>query len=252
MTTSRSTLFSLLQQLKAAGVTATEVGLRGRFHSQCYRDDVEELIKFCDSQPALQLPDASGLVLPSRSNSGGDYIEHGKLHHVALRSILVEQSKWYQTFAEVQSSRLTDPESMVVSFGLDRCVPPTLMRKLGFRLVHAEDLQIGNPRLSAGILEPKATLEYPKGPSDNNIAVVGMSCKVPGAEDLEEFWKLLCDGKSQHVEVPDDRVGFETAWRDVDPKRKWYGNFIKDHDAFNHKFSRKVRGNWPPWIRSRG
>lgn len=239
MTTSQSTAPSLLQQLKAAGITIAEVSLHGRFHSQCHHDDVEALIKFCDSQPAFQFPDATELVLPTRSNSGGDYIRHGKLHHIVLRSILVEQSCWYQTFAAVQSSRLTDTESLVVSFGLDRCVPPSLMRTLGPRLVHVADLEIAKPQLSARALGHKITMTYRNDFLDNDIAVVGMSCKVPGADDLEEFWKLLCDAKSQHVEVPGDRFSFETAWRDTDPKRKWYGNFVKDHDAFDHKFFKK-------------
>ncbi|KAI9830055.1 MAG: hypothetical protein M1819_005885 [Sarea resinae] len=239
VTTSKSTAPSLLQKLKAAGITVADVALRGRFHCQCYRDDLQPLIDFCDSHAAFQLPDASNLALPTRSNSGGDYIEHGRLHHVALRSILVEQSSWFRTFAKVQASRLTDPESSVVSFGLDRCVPPTLMRKLGPRVVHVADSEIVTHRLPAGVYGPKNSLKDQQHLSDNDIAVVGMSCKVPGADDLEEFWKLLCEGKSQHVEVPDDRFGFETTWRDADPKRKWYGNFIRDHDAFDHKFFKK-------------
>jgi len=239
VTTSKSTASSLLQLLKEAGVTAADVALHGRFHCQCYHDDVEPFIKFCDSQSAFQFPDASRLVLPTRSNSGGDYITHGKLHHIALRSILVEQSNWCQTLAAVYCSQLTDNESLIVSIGPERCVPPTLMRKLGSRLVHLADLDMATPRFSASVLDPNAPLKHQKGLSDNDIAVVGMSCKVAGADNLEEFWKLLCDGKSQHIEVPSDRFGFETTWRDIDPKRKWYGNFIKDHDAFDHKFFKK-------------
>lgn len=75
--------------------------------------------------------------------------------------------------------------------------------------------------------------------SDEAIAVVGMSCQVPGSTDLEGFWDSLVSGKSQHKEVPSDRISFETAWRDLDPKRKWYGNFIEDYDTFDHKFFKK-------------
>ena len=239
MTTSKSTASSLVRALKAAGVTIAEVSLRGRYHCECYSDDVEPLIRFCDSEPAFQFPDASGLVLPTRLNSGGEYITHGKLHHVALRSVLVEQSKWYQTFAAVQSSCLTDNESMVVAFGPDRCVPPSLRRKLGPRVLHFADLDNAMPRMSASMLDQEAPLKFQKEFSDNEIAVVGMSCKVAGADDLEEFWKILCEGKSQHIEVPGDRFGFESTWRDNDPNKKWYGNFVRDQDAFDHKFFKK-------------
>lgn len=73
----------------------------------------------------------------------------------------------------------------------------------------------------------------------NDIAVIGMSCKVAGADDLGEFWKTLCAGKSQHVEVPMDRFSFESSFRKNDSERKWYGNFIEDYDAFDHKFFKK-------------
>lgn len=37
-----------------------------------------------------------------------------------------------------------------------------------------------------------------------------------------------------------DRFRMETPWRPADqPDRKWYGNFIQDHDAFDHKFFKK-------------
>ena len=240
VTTAKTTSSSLLRQLKAAGITASEVGLNGRFHSQCHRNDLEPLIKFCDSQPALQFPDASEIVSPTRSNSGGDYIIHGKLHHIALRSLLVEQSDWYATFAEVHSSQLVDDHSMVVFFGSDRCVPPTLKRRLGPKLLHAAELSGATSLLPTSVLDSELPLKYTRDFSDNAIAVVGMACKVPGANDVEEFWKILCDGRSQHVEVPGDRFDFVTEWRDVvDSNKKWYGNFIEDPGAFDHKFFKK-------------
>ena len=39
--------------------------------------------------------------------------------------------------------------------------------------------------------------------------------------------------------MPAERFGPETQWRDVDINRKRYGNFIKDHDRFDHRFFRK-------------
>lgn len=66
-----------------------------------------------------------------------------------------------------------------------------------------------------------------------------MACKVAGANDLEEFWQVLCEGKSQHQEVSPDRVDFDTPFRKIDKSRKWYGNFIDGHDEFDHKFFKK-------------
>ncbi|KAL2167888.1 hypothetical protein VTG60DRAFT_675 [Thermothelomyces hinnuleus] len=199
----------------------------------------EAITNFCDSDPAFQFPDVSQLALPIHLHPAGHSTKDTKLHHVVLRMILVQQCNWYQTFARVQSSRLEPKESVVVSFGPDRGVPPSLMRKLGPRLLHAADLDQAAPRLAESALDPAAAFIHQRDGSDNDIAIVGMSCQVAGASDLGEFWEILREGKSQHIEVPPERFGPETQWRDVDPSRKWHGNFIKDHDVFDHKFFKK-------------
>lgn len=67
-----------------------------------------------------------------------------------------------------------------------------------------------------------------------------MSIKVAGADDTDEFWELLCKGSSQHQEVPSERVRFnQNVWRELDKSRKWYGNFIRNHSSFDHKFFEK-------------
>nr|ASU91363.1 polyketide synthase [Ramalina conduplicans] len=239
LTTSEGTAPLLIQQLKQIGVTASEVGLRGRFHCQCHHDDLEAIMNFCDSDASFQLPNTSKLALPIHLSPTGESGADARLHHIVLRMILAEQSKWYQTFTSVQVSRLEPKESVVVSFGPDRGVPPSLMRKLGPRLVHAADLDQTAPQLHDSALDPAAAFVHQRDGADNDIAIVGMSCQVAGASDLEEFWKINCEGRSQHIEVPEQRFGLETQWREVDPKRKWYGNFIKDHDTFDHKFFKK-------------
>ena len=239
LTTSEGTAPLLMQQLKQIGVTTSEVGLRGRFHCQCHHDDLEAIMDFCDSAASFQLPDTSKLALPIHMSPTGEKTADERLHHIVLRMILAEQSKWYQTFTCLQASRLEPKESMVVSFGPDRGVPPSLMRKLGPRLVHATDLDQAAPQLNDSAFDPAAASVHQRDGGDNDIAIIGMSCQVAGANDLEEFWKINCEGRSQHIEVPPERFGLETQWREVDPNRKWYGNFIKDHDTFDHKFFKK-------------
>lgn len=76
----------------------------------------------------------------------------------------------------------------------------------------------------------------------NDIAIVGMSIKVAGANDLESFWDVLCSGKSQHKEVPKERFSFgDTVSRDAaDPPRKWFANLIDDPAEFDHHFFKKT------------
>jgi hypothetical protein len=185
-------------------------------------------MSLCDSTPELQLPDAADAVIPIHSISGGDLITQGKLHHIALQEILVEQSQWGQTFDAMSRFSLANKQSLIVSFGSEKCVPPTAMPRVGGRVIYMTNLQEAAPKLSA-LKIPAASY------SDNDIAVIGMACKVAGADDVDEFWDLNCRAESQHIEVPAERFSFDTQWRTVDPKRKWYGNFVRDQDAFDHK-----------------
>jgi acyl transferase domain-containing protein len=40
--------------------------------------------------------------------------------------------------------------------------------------------------------------------AETDIAVVGMACRLPGARNLEEFWRLLLEGREARVELSDE------------------------------------------------
>jgi acyl transferase domain-containing protein/thioester reductase-like protein/acyl carrier protein/ubiquinone/menaquinone biosynthesis C-methylase UbiE len=213
-----------VQELQAAGIKTTDVSLRGRFHSAAHQNDLPALLDFCGSRVEFQLPDAANLISPTRSNSSGKVIQEGKLHDIALRTILVEQSQWHQTFTELYDHHLRNRDTKILSFGPEKCIPASFLRDISSQVTNVSALE-----------DSMKTIDY----RESDIAVVGMSIKVAGADDLEEFWQILCEGKSQHQEVPESRFGFDTVFRDTDKKRKWFGNFIRDHDAFDHRFFKK-------------
>ncbi|XP_013380658.1 uncharacterized protein LOC106151792 [Lingula anatina] len=39
----------------------------------------------------------------------------------------------------------------------------------------------------------------------NAIAIVGVGCRFPGADNLDDFWKVLCNGENHVVDIPKDR-----------------------------------------------
>ncbi len=43
-------------------------------------------------------------------------------------------------------------------------------------------------------------------PHEMPIAVVGLGCRLPGADDLSAYWKLISEGRSGIVEFPPDRL----------------------------------------------
>ncbi|OAA43653.1 Beta-ketoacyl synthase [Metarhizium rileyi] len=230
VTTSSVAMAQVQQSMRSAGLPASEIGLRGRYHSHEHTEAFNALVKFCDGRPEFQFRDCSDLAIKSRSNTGGQYFTSGPLHHHVLRSVILEPPNWYQTLKTLDSEIFSqDDKAAIVAFGPERPLPPSLTTLLGSRCTHVPETKNKSMEL---IRRDRAGGLYP----DTDIAVVGMSCKVAGADDLEEYWEVLSSGKSQHEEVPADRIPFDTAFRDVNPKRRWFGNFIRGHDMFDSKF----------------
>ncbi|MFM0286809.1 amino acid adenylation domain-containing protein [Paraburkholderia megapolitana] len=75
------------------------------------------------------------------------------------------------------------------------------------------------------------------------IAIVGMSCRFPGAaHDLDAYWQLLSNGVDAITEVPRERWNID-AYYDADPEApgRMYcrsGGFIDDVDQFDPAFFR--------------
>ncbi|PYH86829.1 hypothetical protein BO82DRAFT_272260 [Aspergillus uvarum CBS 121591] len=231
--TPRKSLGRLQQALQTARFSAYHINFNGRYHWPGHQKLLHTLGQMCEADPALQLPDASQLPRHTWTNITNEPIYEGPLHQVVLRSILAQQCQWGPTFAAMHRAQLENTQSIVVELGSERCVPPTFMRTLGSRVVHYMDLNLDfQSRVSPFQSTPTIY--------DDDIAVVGMACRVAGADDLEEFWKLLCAGESQHRELPPERYkDYETPWRPgaIGP---WWGNFVNDIDAFDHKFFKKV------------
>jgi acyl transferase domain-containing protein/thioester reductase-like protein/acyl carrier protein/SAM-dependent methyltransferase len=232
VTAPKETAPALVGQLKLSGAHITEVALSGRFHWPKHSEDAKQLISLCDRNPWFQFPDASGMVLPSRLSTGG------RLHEIALQEILLKPSEWLRLFSLVHSSHIDAGGATFVCFGPERCVPPTMTRKLGSQLIHISDIDMSISSLPRALLRPTSATPLNSLP-DDQIAVIGMACHVPGAEDLDEYWRILTSGQSQHTEVPLERFSLKTAFREFEKDRKWYGNFLRGYDTFDHKFFKK-------------
>ena len=80
----------------------------------------------------------------------------------------------------------------------------------------------------------------PKLPTQSDVAIIGMSCRFPGAENIEEFWENLKQGVDSITEI-DAEQWQDIDWYNNDPKQqnksysKW-GGFIKDKDTFDPLF----------------
>lgn len=72
-----------------------------------------------------------------------------------------------------------------------------------------------------------------------DIAVVGMACRLPGADDYREFWKNLCEGTVSVSEIPADRWDRDAVYGDPGERNrsqsKW-GGFLADAARFDAGF----------------
>src|SRR5579871_3059582 len=72
------------------------------------------------------------------------------------------------------------------------------------------------------------------------IAVVGLACRFPGAENAAAFWELLAAGRDAITEVPKERWDVD-AYFDADPEKpgkmysRW-GGFIGNIETFSTSF----------------
>ncbi|MFF6959824.1 SDR family NAD(P)-dependent oxidoreductase [Streptomyces sp. NPDC008317] len=74
------------------------------------------------------------------------------------------------------------------------------------------------------------------------VAVIGMSCRLPGAKSPEEFWRLLSEGREAVGEAPADRrqtdgtAGSTAAGAADGTGRAGRGGYIADVDRFDAAF----------------
>ncbi|TRX95992.1 hypothetical protein FHL15_003134 [Xylaria flabelliformis] len=69
------------------------------------------------------------------------------------------------------------------------------------------------------------------------VAIVGMSARFPQANDLEQFWKMLMEGRTTHEKIPHDRFDLEGFYDPSGTKKNSMintdGCFLSDPGAFD-------------------
>ena len=78
------------------------------------------------------------------------------------------------------------------------------------------------------------------GVIERDIAVIGMACRFPEADTIDEFWKNLSEGKNSITEVPKSRWNIDDYY-DPNPLNFHkthckFGGFLKDIDKFDPLF----------------
>jgi amino acid adenylation domain-containing protein/non-ribosomal peptide synthase protein (TIGR01720 family) len=115
---------------------------------------------------------------------------------------------------------------------LDRTLAPTLI--WDHPTIHALALHL------AGEPEPASQPALQPVDAQEPIAIIGLSCRFPGADTTEAFWELLLNGGDAIREVPSQRWDLAALY---DPSSKApgklstrWGGFIENVDQFDPRF----------------
>nr|AOO87096.1 polyketide synthase [Alternaria alternantherae] len=214
------------------GLLVTDIHIRGKVHNPENAPLVKVLFDLCQEHDDMTLPDASQLRAPVRSNLNGKLLENCSLTYEAINTILASRCEWYRLLKEVAQDLTgsgTDSHTFAL-FGIGDPVP--LMP------FHTARLRVSKVEAHTAIREARlAEYRYP----EDAIAITGVSCRLPRANDLEELWQLLAAGTSTCEEIRHDRVPMHESFRALQNEKwkpKWFGNFIDGADEFDFAFFR--------------
>lgn len=103
------------------------------------------------------------------------------------------------------------------------------------------ELEIVVSSLIAWIFQASPTGTTPRGPAQSKLAIIGMSCRLPGgATNTEKFWELLEQGLDVSRRVPADRFDIDTHFdptgKDLNKSMTEYGCFIDEPGLFDAPF----------------
>lgn len=184
--------------------------------------------------------------MPLRSNTTAQILTEGSLHELATRCILVELSNWHLTISAAVSQLIRIERPVAATFGLLDFIPSSVIRESGLKVNKMRSSKLfpsrlagSEPAVPSGTVTPQVSAPQDGRYPDHAIAVVGMACKFPGADSIEEFWELLSSGTSMVEEMPEERFSTHGLRRSQDGKLKFWGNFVRDIDAFDHRFFKK-------------
>ncbi|KAL4973664.1 hypothetical protein BDW66DRAFT_153616 [Aspergillus desertorum] len=234
VTAPTASLDALSQSLTSNGLSAKRFDLRGRFHHSAHTEALESLRRLVASNSGFQLSN-SELMAPVYSNINGQLLSSDSIIDTLLQSILVERCDWHAPISTALK-QCSDEEATVVQFGLVECIPSSVLRQTRLSVQRVTDVPVQSPPAT---VPPGLNAVSARAPSSERIAIIGMGCKFPGADTLEEYWQLLAQGTSMCRTMPEERFKTSGLRRSPDEKLKFWGNFVNDVDAFDHRFFRK-------------
>lgn len=208
----------MCSRLSNAKIAVTELALSGNYHHPRHNKTAQRLKDICAKDHSLQLPNATKLRLPLRSTADADVVVTGSLDGVAIDTILCKRAHWFETVRQTVDS-IPGCKVNFVPLGHGFCIPRSLSIS------------------KAGNVDNKPRQEIDAEPlkANDEIAVIGMACRFPQADSLEEFWQLIVTSQNATSKLPTHRFNTANISRKPTLPNFW-GNFLRRPDVFDHRF----------------
>ncbi|KAE8148647.1 hypothetical protein BDV25DRAFT_141606 [Aspergillus avenaceus] len=247
ITLPKSDLSSFMAILAQEGVVSKSLAPRGRWHNQANLQGVQAIIGLCEQDERFRLPNATALNSSLLSNMTGKPILKGSLHSIALHSILTDQSRWDLMFhTSSNAMKLRNMEFRHITIGEKVMVPRAANGNLNASL--PDELLSFHQSSGSKDESPSLPCESPLSSSvptelsledadlipESAIAVIGMACRYPDADSVDEFWNVISDGKCVIRPMPQDR--FDPSELVREPKGPFWGGYVRGIDMFDHRF----------------
>ncbi|RDA83431.1 hypothetical protein CP532_4414 [Ophiocordyceps camponoti-leonardi (nom. inval.)] len=149
----------------------------------------------------------------------------------AIKGILVHQVDFSQLVSTLQDHLLSSKEAVLIP----------LATSAGQSLL--KHLPPSRIRLAEAIIKPSSDHDLIESQYSNRceIAIVGVSCRLPEADSVQDFWRLLYQGRDVHRVVPQERWDASTHVDTSDSpgkntSRTPYGCWLRDAGLFDAGF----------------
>ena len=230
------------------GLPADKMDVTGKAHNPENSIVVPEFLEVLGQNPLLfQLPPKSKLQVVVRSNRSGEKLQDNFVMEDMIIMMLAACCDWFKLLGKVAEDMETSkrPSHEVVIFGMNDSVPLSPFNRKRLMLLktmaHSAIVSLHSPE--------GESYDFPA----SAIAIVGASCRLPGADNLAELWDLVSTRTDTHEEVLKGRIDLAKSLRASQDSsmsgKKFFGNFLSDVKRFDNVFfniSNKEAANMDP------
>ena len=235
--------------LASPSVQSTHLGpknrslhLNGKVHNPENECLAAKLKGLCRQNTELALQQSYPRRGGVRSNASGQLVDDMLVTDRTIDDTLTSSCQWSTIMATAAEGLQKTPRRIhiVLQFGVADSVPTGPFEEQGLdirRITYDGFSELAASSAIRNSDDSRAFLQ----PSVEPIAVVGMACRAPDADDVERLWENIRLGRSEMTEVPKTRIDIHGGYRAVQDVKwmsnhRFFGNFISEPDSFDNSF----------------